>query len=130
MKNKKWIFIAAIVIAIGVLGYNYVYQNHRDISAEEASFSIQVATLSEDFKADEGKANAKYLDKTISVSGIVTSVDREANVLVLDQVLSATFEEKIEASIQSNAPITIKGRFIGYDELLEEFKMDQVTIIK
>ena len=32
--------------------------------------------------------------------------------------------------IEKGQTITIKGRFIGYDELLDEFKMDQASLIK
>lgn len=130
MKKKKWILIIVILIGIAFFGYNYLYKSHRDISSEEASFSITVAVLSADFKQDENVANAKYLDKTISVSGVVTEIDSIANAIIIDEVLSASFEGKPNAVVQKNEKIVIKGRFIGYDELLEELKMDQVTIIK
>ena len=130
MKKKKWILVVVILIGIAIFGYNYLYKSHRDISSEEASFSITVAVLSADFKQDENTANAKYLDKTISVSGVVTEIDSIANAIIIDEVLSASFEVKPNAVVQKNEKITIKGRFIGYDELLEELKMDQVTIIK
>ncbi|VXB02015.1 conserved hypothetical protein [Flavobacterium sp. 9AF] len=130
MKKNKWIFILIILIVVGVLGYNYIYKSHRDISSEEASYSIKVATLAQDFKADENAANTKYLDKTIDVNGKVTSYDATANLLVVDEVLSATLLEKPNQPIEKDQEITIKGRFIGYDELLEEFKMDQVSVIK
>ncbi|NHN25143.1 hypothetical protein FIA58_005565 [Flavobacterium jejuense] len=130
MKKNKWIFIIVIVITIAVFGYNYLYKSHRDISSEEASFSIKVEALTNDFKSDENTANAKYLDKTIDVSGNVTAIDIPSSTIIIDNVLSATFKDEIDAKIKENQLITIKGRFIGYDELLEEFKMDQVTLIK
>lgn len=130
MKKNKWIILLVVLVLVAFFGYNYVYKSHRDISTEEASFSIQVATLANDFKVDENKANEKYLDKTIDINGTVTSFDKESNLLVIDEVLSATLLEKPQKEIVKAQNITIKGRFIGYDELLEEFKMDQVTIIK
>ena len=130
MKINKWIILLVVLVLVAFFGYNYVYKSHRDISTEEASFSIQVATLANDFKVDENKANEKYLDKTIDINGTVTSFDKESNLLVIDEVLSATLLEKPQKEIVKGQNITIKGRFIGYDELLEEFKMDQVTIIK
>lgn len=130
MKKNKWIIILVILVLLAFFGYNYVYKSHRDISSEEASFSIKVATLANDFKEDETKANEKYLDKTIDINGTVTSFDKESNLVVIDEVLSATLLGKPKEEIVKDQNITIKGRFIGYDELLEEFKMDQVSIIK
>ena len=130
MKKNKWIIILVILVLLAFFGYNYVYKSHRDISSEEASFSIKVATLANDFKEDETKANEKYLDKTIDINGTVTSFDKESNLVVIDEVLSATLFGKPKEEIVKDQNITIKGRFIGYDELLEEFKMDQVSIIK
>jgi len=130
MKRNKWILILVILVLAGVFGYNYIYKSHRDISKEEASFSITVGTLMTEFAADETKANEKYLDKTIAINGKVTSIDTESNLIVMDEVLSATLLEKTNQEIEKGQTITIKGRFIGYDELLDEFKMDQASLIK
>ena len=128
MKRNKWVVLLVLLIIAGFVGYNYLYKDHRDISSEEASFSIGVATLDKDFKENETIANAKYLDKTITISGKITEVDIDANALVVDGVLFAGFIESI-ADSKKDTKIELKGRFIGYDELLEEFKMDQCTII-
>jgi hypothetical protein len=39
-------------------------------------------------------------------------------------------KEKPKAAIKAGDAIKIKGRFVGYDDLLEELKMDQVSILK
>lgn len=130
MKKIKWILVLAILIIMSIVSYNYLYKNHRDISSEEASFSIKVDALANDFKVDKNKANAKYLDKTMEVFGIITAIDTTAKTIIIETILSATFERKFNIEIKVSEMVTIKGRFIGYDELLEEYKMDQVTIIK
>lgn len=130
MKRNKWVVLLVLLIIAGFVGYNYLYKDHRDISTEEASFSIGVATLDKDFKENEASANAKYLDQTITVSGKISEIDLEANALVLDGTLFAGFSETIATDLKKDENVKIKGRFIGYDELLEEFKMDQCTIIK
>lgn len=130
MKKNKILFLFVILIVSGFLVYNYIYKSHRDISSEEASFAITVETLAKDFKTSETDANAKYLDKTISIKGTITEIDTSSNALVIDKILFATFQEKIPSDIQKGAITSIKGRFIGYDELLEEYNIDQTTIIK
>ncbi|CAM4070682.1 MULTISPECIES: OB-fold putative lipoprotein [Flavobacterium] len=130
MKRNKWVVLLVLLIIAGFVGYNYLYKDHRDISTEEASFSIGVATLDKDFKENEASANAKYLDQTITVSGKISEIDLEANALVVDGTLFAVFSEPIATDLKKDENVKIKGRFIGYDELLEEFKMDQCTIVK
>lgn len=127
--KKKIIIFLIIISVLAFFGYKYVYQNHRDISSETASFSIKVEQLKKDFSSNDSIANAKYLDKTIVIYGEVTNVDLENKQLVIDSSLNAKMTSDISA-INGKDKVTLKGRFIGYNDLLEEFEMDQCTIEK
>lgn len=125
---KKIIFsLLFLLLLVGV--YFYVYKAHRDIAKEEVSYDIAVPSLFLEYQSNESAANTKYLDKTIVVSGKVSSLDMETRSIVLDEKLFATFLDKIPATIQPNSQLKIKGRLIGYDSLLEEIKMDQCIIL-
>ncbi len=129
---KKKILIAGILI-VGLLSvgiYFYMYQEHRDISTEDANFSLTVKDLQAEFTADAVGANAKYLDKTIEVSGIVTSIDMGSHSVVLDEKLSAVFKDSVLGGIELQNSIKVKGRFLGYDDLLEELKLDEASLSK
>ncbi len=130
MKKNKILFLLVILIVSGFFVYNYIYKSHRDISSEEASFTLTIETLANDFKANEVEANTKYLDKTITIKGRITEIDTASNAVIIDKNLFAGFQEKISNDLKVGDDIAIKGRFIGYDELLEEYKIDQATIIK
>lgn len=125
MKKNKIILILIFVLIAGYLIYSYVYQSHRDIAAEKGSFTVTADAIHEEFKADEQNANAKYLDKTIDVYGKISSIDSEENTIVIDDKMFAVFKEQIPANLKVASEIKIKGRFIGYDDLLGELKMDQ-----
>ena len=126
---KKIILIVVLLIAvIGTGLYFYMYQDHRDIATEDASFSLTVKDLQTEFGANDSLANKKYLDRTIEVYGKISSLDVASNAVVIDEKLSAIFKAKISKELAVGASIKIKGRFIGYDDLLEEFKVDQVTV--
>ncbi|MES2543602.1 MAG: hypothetical protein V4548_01860 [Bacteroidota bacterium] len=129
MKKNKLILgvVVLVVIAVGI--YSYLYQGHRDIASEEGSYSVTAISIFDEFKKDENKSNQKYLDKTIEIYGKTTSVDLSANVIVVDEKLVAVFKDKITTDIKIGSEIKIKGRFLGYDELLEEMKMDQCVIV-
>nr|WP_288832725.1 hypothetical protein [uncultured Flavobacterium sp.] len=125
---KKIIFsLLFLLLLVGV--YFYVYKAHRDIAKEEVSYDIAVPALFSEYQSNESAANTKYLDKTIVVSGKVSSLNMETRSIVLDEKLFATFLDKIPATIQPNSQLKIKGRLIGYDSLLEEIKMDQCIIL-
>lgn len=128
MKKKLLIFGFFSIVCLFFL-YNYVYKSHRDISSEKESFAISVIDLKNDFEKNDSLANTKYLDKTIIIYGKISNVDLVNNLLTIDTSLSAIIKEK-NVALKINDSIKLKGRFIGYDDLLEEFKMDECSIIK
>ncbi len=119
-----------IVSAVGVSLYLYVYRDHRNIATETADFTVTVNDLKKEFIENDSLAYMKYKDKTIQLSAKVTSIDTENNAIVVDEKLYATFMKAFKSDLAIGKQITIKGRFLGYDDLIEEFKIDQVTIVK
>lgn len=131
MKRKRIVLILIVLVLLGFAGYSYLYKGHRDIASEKESYLVTANSIFDEFKADEAKANQKYLDKTIEVYGKISSVDLDANSVIIDEKLFAVLKDKIkngELMVLSN--IKVKGRFIGYDDLLGELKMDQCTIVE
>lgn len=104
-----------------------MYKDHRDISTEEALFTKTSKELIEEYQNDLEKSATKYLDKTIEVKGKITDVESDSFTLN-DAIVCYTDSITIK-KIYLNAEIIVKGRCIGYDELLEYIKLDQVTII-
>jgi hypothetical protein len=127
--SKKIAISVLFVIAIMTCSYLFLYQEHRDIKTENADYVVSIANLEREFDANYSIANAKYLDQTIQLLALVTSVDEANNGIVLGNKVFCTFSEKTPATIVIGTSVTIKGRFLGYDELLEEFKIDQISII-
>ncbi|MBW1295778.1 OB-fold protein [Aquimarina litoralis] len=126
---KKLIIVIVILIIGGVVGYKYIYQSHRNIQEEEAAFNIEATSLVKEFSEDADLASKKYLNKTIIVKGKLTEI--EANSLMLADAAYCTFDVNHNISdADLNSEYAIKGRCIGYDELLEVVKLDQASIIK
>lgn len=128
--TKKVIIIFFLGISlVAAFIYFYVYKSHRDIGSESAAFSISVLQLHDYFIEDAEFNTKKYADKTIETYGRITSLDLENNAIVLDEKLSLTMSEKISDSLKIEQMLKIKGRFVGFDDLLEELKMDQCEIV-
>lgn len=130
MKKKKVIILCVIVLAIlaAFFVYDYTFNSeHRDIANEEATIALSAKEMYSDFQNDEASATTKYLDKVIAVEGEITAI--EINDITLNDQIQANFNaEQISKAKEGNL-ITIKGRCVGYDDLLEMVKIDQATII-
>lgn len=125
MKNKSWFVFFFIVILIAS-AYIYIQKPHRDISTETVEFSISSDALLKEFLVNEANASAKFLDNTIVVYGTLS--ENNNNFLVLDNKIYCNFEiEPPEISL--NSTLTVKGRCIGFDVLLEQVKLDQCSIL-
>lgn len=129
MRKKIILGVLFVILAISFAAYKIIYKEHRDIAMEKAEFTLSADALQKEFTANDSLANVKYADKTILVSGKATAFDAASNTLTVDEVLSATLKDKT-VPVAAQTPVTIKGRFVGYDDLLGELKMDQVTLIK
>ena len=125
MRNK---IIVALILVVGVIfAYNYMYPNHRSISEEPVSYTLDDESLFNEFKADSYKAELKYLDQTIVVSGLITSLNKES--VTIGSKIYCQFEA-LNNDLKVNDSIAVKGRCIGFDDLLEEIKLDQCSVIK
>lgn len=124
---KKKILLFVFTLCLFFLGYNYLFPDHRTINLEEALFNVEASILFDEFIDNSKQAEYKYLNQTITVSGVITSFNPE-NIMINNKIFCKF--ENIVNKININDSIIVKGRCIGYDELLEEIKLDQCSIVK
>ncbi len=128
MKGKKpyiLLSIALLLIVLSIITYNYMYKEHRNIATENVSFNVSASTLNSDLSLPD-KAS-KYIDKVVQVHGTVTAI--EQNDVVIDDKVQVSFIKNVTSGLSTQKKITIKGRCVGYDDLLELVKIDQATLI-
>lgn len=128
--NKKILFGILILLVFVCVAHRYIYKPHRDISTENAAYKVSITGLQQEFATNDSLALSKYHDETIELTAQVTAIDTENKAIVLDNKVFATFEESLSKDILSGKTLKIKGRFLGDDELLEEFKIDQSSIVR
>ncbi len=124
---RKWIIILIILIIAAIIGYNYIYQDHRDIENESVEFSISSTEIANLFSENITSSEQKFLNKTIEVSGLISEIN--TNDITIDDKIFCQFTDAVKTSMREKTRIQIKGRVIGYDDLLEQVKLDQCTII-
>jgi hypothetical protein len=122
---KKYIkYVAALVLVAGTFSYYYINKPKASLENKQPDIIISPQKLLADFTADEQKANAKYLDKIIEVSGKVTAknIDQNKKVSILmdtgDPMSSVTCElspdqEKKSSGFKEGSFIEIKGKCTG-----------------
>ena len=130
MFNKKSIISLSILVILIILtrvGYNYLYKDHRNIQSERAEFVIPSQQLMDEFSNNTASSEIKYLNKTLEISGLVTDFNKFT--VTLNDGLFCQFQSKTPGILKRGTFIIIKGRCIGFDDLLEEIKLDQCSII-
>ena len=129
--SKKAKIILASLIAIALIAFaaiNYVFHGGaRDLSSEETAFTVSSTALTAEFTANLAASNKKYLEKAVAIKGVVTEVD--VNQVIVDNTVICSLKAP-DSSIKKDQKVTIKGRLVGYDDLLGEIKLDQCFIIK
>ena len=124
---KKKILLFVFTLCLFFLGYNYLFPDHRTINQEEALFNVEASILFDEFIDNSKQAEYKYLNQTITVFGVISSFNTE-NIMINNKIFCKF--DNIVNKININDSIVVKGRCIGYDELLEEIKLDQCSIVK
>ncbi len=122
---KKSIIYILLLVAVFTT-YKFVYKSGRDIVNDKPDFKVTSFEIKNEFSVNQEKTLLKYLNKTIQVSGKITNIS--SNNVVLDNFISAQLMDTV--FVNANNFITIKGRFVGFDDLLQELKIDQCTVIK
>jgi hypothetical protein len=123
---RKWLILFFIFI-LGVFVYQYVYQDHRNIKLEKAEYILTATDISNAFLKNLSASEEKFLNNTVEIAGNITELSEGS--LTIDDLVFCSFEGSLETKLQVNSKIKIKGRVIGYDDLLEQVKLDQCVLI-
>ena len=122
-KNKFFITLLVLFSSIGIVIYTYTMRAPTTIENKKIDFigsADELLLIILDHTEE-------WQDKIVVVSGEVTSSDDKGIMLsrkIYCQLKQVTDFQKINLSNN----ISLKGRIIGYDDLLEELKLDQCII--
>lgn len=124
LKSKK-LWIATILIgmlaAFGV--YSYMYKPHAQIEEQKITFDGSASEL----KSKASSSETTLSNAIVALEGTVTS-KADDGFTVDGSVFCQPKDLSMLSKITLDKSIKIKGRFIGYDDLLEEVKLDQVIL--
>ena len=124
-KYSPLIFIVLLIIVYAVWN-----KPHKNYSNTKPNITIDSSNFINEFKTNSTLATEKYLNQVILVNGNVT--DRLTKSVVLNNEIVCTLDSsslKALGLIQINNEVSIKGRFVGFDDLFEEIRLDHCFIM-
>lgn len=128
--SKKSKILIGLVLVIGIgayLGYSYAYKPHTAITDMEVAFEGSAMDFLEKIK--ENPESWTQGEKVINLTGLITAKD-EKGISLNESIYFQLEEGTSTAQLTENQKIKIMGRIIGYDDLLEELKLDKAIIVK
>jgi len=135
MINKKiyWtifrFFLPLSIIGLIII-YNTYNKPHKDFDKSPFEVTIESRELISLYQDNTDNANTRFLNKILLVIGTITNI--ETNIIILDNGIVCTLDPSqiITDEININNKVSVKGRCIGYDDLLEEVRIDHSFIMK
>ena len=128
--NRKTKIVLASILGLGLVlfvAYKIMLTSGaRDLESEKTAFAVSTKEIVNEFATDTS-ATTKYLNKAIEIKGVVTQIEDKQ--LILDGVVICAMKENVTTE-NKDKQVTIKGRFLGYDDLMGELKLDECSIIK
>lgn len=128
--TKKTKIVLASILGLGLVlfvAYKIMLTSGaRDLESEKTAFAVSTKEIVNEFATDTS-ATTKYLNKAIEIKGVVTQIEDKQ--LILDGVVICAMKNVVTPENKDKI-ITIKGRFLGYDDLMGELKLDECSIIK
>jgi len=123
LKKHKLIIVVLLLVLGSLYVYKYTYKPHKLIENSIPIFKGKASLFIQ--KASENLNN--WNSKIIVISGRVTSIDKEG--ITINNEIYCQFKNPKEILlIKENLLLQIKGRVIGYDNLLEEIKLNQCIL--
>ncbi len=110
-KMTKLIYALAVVALTAIGGYYYVFvyskTHHRNVQTEKG-LAIIADSLSAQFQANEKNANALYLNKAITVTGTILSIDKNQEGKITLLLGRSDAFANVSVTLLSTVPITQK----------------------
>ena len=138
---KKYILIVILIALVLGVVYGFMLYNkpHRDIAAEKPTFNMSADELLTAFSENEKQAFEKFNEQVVAFNGNlgdVTTNNEGVHYAIIkgqDGLVNCELDDNafnILQNLDKNSIVTLKGLFVGYDELLGEIQFKKCTLTK
>lgn len=137
----KWKKVLAALLLVMLLGAStavyFYYKKPADIRHSAAHYETTASALLAAFTANEATANAKYLDKVVTVEGVISTINSDGNNPTVflktgDPMASVTCsfyetESRALKNLKTGATIKVKGVCTG---MLMDVVLNKCSIVE
>jgi hypothetical protein len=116
------------ILLLNLIFFVSILHSQEKLVSKNGKIIFEASTFQNDFDTNDSLANRKYFDKIINVKGKITNFDFASHTVEIDDKILAVFKDSVLSEFVQNQQISIKGRFIGYDELFDQFRVDEVVL--
>ena len=128
MKKSKLIFIVTLFVLCISLGW-YINMLLTAKPQKASDIEAKYNGSAEAFSNLADKNIAIWFQEVIEIEGNITSIEKDG--IIINSNIYCQFENPLLLEdLKGNMLINIKGKMIGFDELLMEIKLNQCIIIK
>ena len=129
MKLKLSVIILLFFIFIAIAAV-YLLQPPKAIKDLNHQFELTAENLLNEFNLNPAVAEIEYLGKVILLKGIITEKNDSLNYIMNERINISLEHFNNSKSLELNKIATVKGIFLGYDELFDELKLNQCIILE
>ena len=123
--EMNWKIFRSVLPLVALIAFAYYTQSLKvDYSSEKPVLSTEAYDLVWQFQMNEGN---ELLNKVVQVKGQVTGYD-SLLIILNHKIVCQPHNTKIEKP-KIGETVTMKGRCVSYDDLLEELRLDHVVQI-
>ena len=123
--EMNWKIFRSVLPLVALIAFAYYTQSLKvDYSSEKPVLSTEAYDLVWQFQMNEGN---ELLNKVVQVKGQVTGYD-SLLIILNHKIVCQPHSAKIEKP-KIGETVTMKGRCVSYDDLLEELRLDHVVQI-
>ncbi len=121
-KNKKLSFLALILI-IAYFITTHIYKPHPEIENSKPHFKGNAVSFITKIQSNHSEWN----NKIVELSGDIISLDSKG--IMINENIYCQFKDTSDlVTLKNNQTINIKGFVTGYDDLLNELKLNQCIL--
>lgn len=104
-----------------------MHGGERDLASEAVDYAVSSQDISAEFTNNIDASNKKYLEKAVEITGRITSINAKEVIINTSIICNLKLPGQ---KYTIGKIVVVKGRIVGYDDLLGDLKLDQCTIIK
>ncbi len=127
MSSAKKSSILLLLLALLLLGafgvYKYAYQPHETTESRSVDYSGSATDFLSKIKSNPDA----WVNKAVELKGKVSANDGKG--ITLNSAIFCQMRDDVSVSgLKKGAQVKLKGRVIGYDDLMEELKLDKCIL--